>query len=512
MPRRFALVALLVLLPLVACSDDGDDAPSAASDSSSTTSTTVVEREPVFEPGECPMPIPDTVTIEVDCGVLVVPENRLDPESNDIRIAVAHLHSSNPDAAPDPVVELAGGPGFGSLQNVEGWSQSPLIEDRDIVLFDQRGVGYSEPNLDCPETNEAVWQIFTTNDPPEVEGQVMIDANLACRDRLLAEGVDLDGYTTVQNAADVEDLRVALGFDQVNLRGVSYGSSLAQMVVRNHPEGLRAVLLDSVVPPDVPFVGVARGESALRAFEALDEACQADDSCGPVYGDLVELFGEAAASLDAEPYRVMVPDPEGGEDREAFIDGGDFVAGLFNAMYDPTLLTAIPSAARDVADGGRAIIDALAPNGVAFLAGQHEAMTTSILCADTGRIQDPDALEPFVEENPELAQLVYFGATEQLCPEWGVEPQPAENNELLTAEEVDVPVLVMAGAFDPVTPPDGSRRVAEAMGLDLVLLPNAGHGAIATECGASIWKAFLADPSTPPDTSCVDEIPPLDFP
>lgn len=504
---------LIALLPFVACSDDGDDDEAAAETTTSTTTTTVPAREPVFEAAaECPMPIPDTVTIEVDCGYLVVPENRLDPESNDIRIAVAHLHSPNADAAPDPLIELAGGPGFGSLDNVEGWSRSPLLEERDIVLFDQRGLGYSEPNLDCPETNEAVWEIFTTNDPPADEGRVLLDADLVCRDRLLADGVDLNGYTTVQNAADVADLRVAMGFDEVNLRGVSYGSSLAQMVLRNHPEGLRAVLLDSVVPPDVPFVGVARGESALRAFRTLDDACQADDSCGPVHGDLIELFGRAAASLDAEPYRVMVPDPEGGEDREAFIDGGDFLAGLFNAMYDPTLLTAIPGAAADVADGGRSIIDALAPNGVAFLAGQHEAMTVSVLCADTARLQDPDAIEPYLEEHPELGQLVHFGATELICPEWGVEPQPAANNELLTDDEVDVPVLVMAGAFDPVTPPEGSRRVAESLGLDLVLLPNAGHGAIGVPCGASIWTAFLADPSTPPDTSCVDEVPPLDFP
>jgi pimeloyl-ACP methyl ester carboxylesterase len=503
-----SLVCVLAMAGLAACSDDGGE-----SESSDSTTADAVEPEPVtFEAAECPVPIPATVTVEIDCGFLVVPENRLDPDSNEIRLAVAHLHSPSPDAGPDPIIELAGGPGFPSLENIESWAGSSLLDARDIVLFDQRGLGHSEPNLDCPETNEAVWEIFATNDPPEVEGRVLLDATMACRDRLLDEGVDLDGYNTVQSAADVEDLRVALGFDEVNLRGVSYGSALAQMVLRNHPDGLRSVLLDSVVPPDVALDGVARGESALRAFEALNDACEADESCSPQYGNLLELFVRAAGSLDDDPYPVAVPDEVRGTDRDVVIDGGDFSAGLFNAMYDATLLTVIPGAALDVANGGRAIVDALAPNGIAFLAGQHEAMTMSVICADTGRIQEPDALEPFLAEHPEMAALVYFGATELVCPDWGVAEQPAENNELLTDEQVDVPVLVLAGAFDPITPPDGSRRVAEALGLELIVLPDAGHGGIGVSCGDEIWDQFLADPTAEIDTTCVDETPPLDFP
>jgi pimeloyl-ACP methyl ester carboxylesterase len=284
------------------------------------------------------------------------------------------------------------------------------------------------------------------------------------------------------------------------------------MVLRNHPDGLRSVLLDSLVPADEALDGVARGRSAQRAFEALDEACAADESCAATYGDLLDLFARAGASVDAEPHRVVIPDPDTGEDRVVFIDGGDLYAGLFNAMYDAELLTVIPGAALDVANGGRAIVDALAPNGIAFLTGQHEAMTLSVICADTGRIQDPDGVEPFLEEHPELAALVYFGATERICPDWGVEQLPAENNELLTDEQVDVPVLVLAGAFDPITPPEGSRRVAEALGLELILLPNAGHGGIGVDCGDELWDQFLADPTAEVDTTCVDETPPLDFP
>jgi pimeloyl-ACP methyl ester carboxylesterase len=509
--RRHLIPAAAVLALVVSGCADGDGGGEAGQLATTTTTTAASGGQAAFEDAPCPMEVPSTVTIEITCGYLTVPENRDDPESRDIRLAVARLHSPSPDPAPDPVVELSGGPGFPSLVEVEGWAESALLERGDVILFDQRGLGFSEPNLDCPETNEAVWQVFGTNDEPEAEGEVLLDSVEACRERLVAEGVDLEGYDTIQSAADVADLRVAMGFEEWNLRGVSYGSALAQMILRNHPEGIRAVLLDSVVPPDVPFDAVARGESARRAFDALDEACGADPACGPVYGEMDALFAEAAATLDANPREVVIPDPETGVDRVVHIDGGDLMAGLFNAMYDQSLIPVLPGAVRAIADGNGALIDALAPGGIAFLADQHEAMTASVVCADWGRLSDPRAFQPFVQEHPELAMLLYFGASELICDRWGVAQNPAATNQLLTDDEVDVPVLVLAGRFDPVTPPGGSRRVAEALGLELVLLPNAGHGGVGDECGRAIWLAFLDDPATPPDTSCVDATPPITF-
>jgi pimeloyl-ACP methyl ester carboxylesterase len=471
----------------------------------STGSSSAAEPPWSYVESACPMPIPDTVTIEVTCGFLTVPENRDDPTSDTIRLAVAYLHSPAPDARPDPVVELAGGPGFSSLDGVEGWSTSSILEHRDLILFDQRGLGFSEPNLDCPETNEAVWQVFATNDAPSADGEVMRASLDRCRSRLVAAGVDLDGYDTIQTAADVADLRLALGVDEWNLRGVSYGSAIAQAVLRYHPEGVRSVLLDSVVPADTAFSGVERGEGALRAIGALADACAASASCTESFGDLRTLIADAAAALDAAPYEVAIADHDTGADRTVSIDGGDFYAGVFDLMYDAELLPVIPVAAQAIAGGDNSLIDAYASEGVAFLADQHEAMTFSVDCADRQALMDTAAVEPFFTAHPEMEWLVQLGAHELICPAWGVESNPAPFNELLTATEVDVPVLVMAGAFDPVTPPDGSRRVAEALGLELVLLPNAGHGAVGLDCGRAIWFAFLDDPTAPPDTSCVAE-------
>lgn len=507
---------VLVAGALVAagCSSD-DDAGSAAPDPPAATDASAPEPiewpEPVFVEGECPMPITDEVEVTVTCGTVDVPENRLDPDSATITLAVARLHSRSADPAPDPVVQLEGGPGFPSLEDVEGYSRSAVLDDRDYILWDQRGTGFTSPNLDCTESNEAVWEVFGTTDEAEVEYAVLEDSLRACRARLDALEVDFDGYDTTQNAADLDDVRRALGIDEWNLRGISYGSALAIEAIRNHPEGIRSALLDSIVPPDAGFGAVGRGESALASFEELYAACADDEFCSSEYGDLQALFQEAAERLDAEPHRTEVTDPATGTVYPVAITGQDLWAGLFNAMYDETLIPALPSAARSISNGDTAIIDLLAEQGIPFAAGQHEAMTASITCADRSRLLDADRLEPFLDEHPELAALVYLLVPETGCDEWGVERQPDAFNELL-GPDTEVPTIVMAGRFDPITPVEGSQRVADALGKDLILFPNAGHGGVSSSaCARDLWLAFLDDPTVDPDTSCIAELGPPEF-
>lgn len=512
--------AAVAIAGLVAtgCSSDGSDGAGGsdgggAEQAADETTTTEAPSwpTPTFVEGECPMPT-DEVELEVTCGTVEVPEDRTDPDSRMISLAVARIHTANPDARPDPVVQLEGGPGFPSLEDVEGFSGSLILEDRDYILWDQRGTGFSDPNLDCTETNDAVWEVFGTTEPALDEYQLIEESLRACRERITADGTSLDGYDTTQNAADLADLRVALGIDEWNLRGISYGSALAIETMRNHPEGIRSVLLDSVVPPDAPFGAVGRGESALRAFQALYDACAADEACAATYGDLEALFTQAAERLDADPHETMVLDPKTGTEREVSITGRDLWAGLFNALYDESLIPALPAAAKAIAGGDNSVIDLIAEDGIPFAAGQHEGMTASVSCADRAALLDPDVVDPFVEEHPELEALVYLTVPETGCEEWDVAPADPGFNDLLTAEESDVPVIVMAGAFDPITPPAGSQRVAEALGKELLLFPDAGHGAVSSsECSRSIWLAFLDDPSVDPDTSCMAELGPPTF-
>lgn len=516
--RAFVAVALLGLVATGCSSSSGSDGAKAASTSTtaststSTTSKPIEWPKPTFEEGDCPMPLTDEVIVEVTCGTMDVPENRLDPKSRMITLAVATLHSKSAHPKADPVVRLEGGPGFSSLSNVGNLSSSAVLDDRDYVIWDQRGVGFSKPNLDCPETNEAIWEAFRTTDDAPTEGARLQDAMRTCRARLVKAGVDLDGYNTTQNAADLADLRVALGIDEWNLRGVSYGSALAIETVRNHPEGLRSVLLDSIVPPDAGLGGVARGESALKSFDQLYQACADDKACHEKYGDLHALFTKAAAMLDAEPYTTSVVDQQTGKEREVSLTGQDIWAGLFNAMYDNTLIPVLPGVAQAIVNGDNGVVDAVAESGIPLATDQYDAMTTSVDCADNQKLFDADEVAPFLKAHPEMAGLVYLGLPETGCPEWDVTSAPPPFNELLRKTDVKVPIIAMAGRFDPITPVAGSKRVADALGLDLLLFPDVGHGAVGSDdCARTIWIAFMDDPSSYPDTSCMDAIEPITF-
>lgn len=151
------------------------------------------------------------------------------PNGRTIELAVAVLHSHSANPAPDPVIFLAGGPGQSALLGIaELLAASWIRDDRDLIVFDQRGSGYSTPSLQCPETEYAAYGSWET-------AQEAIDAQIrqtmVCRDRLVAAGIDLAAYDAVASAKDVQ-LRRALGHEQWNLYGISYGTHLALEVMR----------------------------------------------------------------------------------------------------------------------------------------------------------------------------------------------------------------------------------------------------------------------------------------
>lgn len=175
----------------------------------------------VYERADCPF----DSDADVECGYLTVPENRTKADSPLIQLAVAILYA--PDGSTElPIVFLEGGPGGSSLAefSAEEWD-FPFTRNRDLIFIDQRGTGYSIPTLDCPELSDETYDLSQEN--PEMD----------CRERLVAEGVDLTAYNTTENAADIAALRSALDIEAWDLLGVSYGTRLALDVMRFHPEG-----------------------------------------------------------------------------------------------------------------------------------------------------------------------------------------------------------------------------------------------------------------------------------
>lgn len=490
--------AVVVVAALLAACSSGKSASTPTTTTS--TATTSPRYTPVFAKGPCNDEVPQDARIE--CGTLTVPEDRSKPDGRKVVLPVAIVHTADPDPAPDPVVYFSGGPGYPGLTDAEGFLRKGQTGNRDVILFDQRGTGRADPSLDCPEVHEATATILGAADSFANEGRILSDALLACRDRIRGTGVDLDQYNTVSVADDAADLRTAMGIKEWNLFGVSYGTTVALEMLRQHPEGVRSAVIDSVLPMDVGAAGPEVAASFERVKRVFFDGCAKDAACHGAYPNLEADTNEVIAKLDASPYHGTIENPTLHRQTPITITGADATAGLFNAFYDTDLIPQLPNVIEQLKSGtANAIIDQLATQGIDFVNGAAEAQTAAVDCHDRGAfVHDGDTAQ-VLRDHPDDSTLLLF--SEVSCAEFGVAPAPAGFNDPVHS---DLPTLVLGDEYDPVTPPDQSKHAAETLTHStFVEFPGLGHGAVFStpECPEIIFRAFLADPTAKVDTSCV---------
>jgi pimeloyl-ACP methyl ester carboxylesterase len=457
------------------------------------------ERAPRLQSHECGLLLPGGA--EATCHTLVVPEDRDRPRGDTIELEVMVLKSVAANPEPDPMVYLAGGPGGPAIEGFESFIGSPLLETRDLILLDQRGTGRSQPSLDCPEREEAALATLMRTDSHEDELELLRDATVACRKRLVSEGIDLDAYNTVENAADVADLRQAMDIDEWNLYGVSYGTRLALETMRSHPEGIRSVVLDSVYPTDVGGIETYT-DGAVDAIGRLVAACNADADCAVLQPDLHLILQSVVDRYNAAPVEVNLLTGE-----TLLITGDDIYAGLFDAMYDTEIIPTLPTVIEALAGGDIGIVQVLAEQSVPALSGPAKGMFLSVECADAAKFADPEGdAEAAAAAGPQ-GGIARFAA-QAYCDLWDVDVLPDSFSRPVRSK---IPTLVLAGGLDPITPATDSQRAAKAL-KHAQYFEFAGFGHAVTrglECPRAIRQAFLNDPNAPladePVAACANE-------
>jgi pimeloyl-ACP methyl ester carboxylesterase len=435
---------------------------------------------------------------------LVVAADRGDADGGTIELPVVVVRATGRNPAPDAIVIPAGGPGYPGAGDL-GWARSGLNRQHDIVLYDQRGTGGSVPSLECPEVDAAFVDALQDDRSYREERGALARARADCLDRLQANGVDLTDFHSEASAADLDDLRQALGYEQWNLLGISYGGRLALATMRSHPDGVRAAILDSVY--DVTYGGLASERDRIeRAFRRLASGCTADPACSGAHGDLNAKYERVRRLYNAEPIVVDVDLGDGKGPQQFVITGDDMIAGLFNALYDAALIPLLPTIMGDLLAGETSIVPALVQRGVPFATGAADAMAHAVDCADNAQLDTTDA-DAMVYEDPGRLGLVV--ALAGVCPaSWPA--TPGAFNAPVTS---DIPSLVLAGSYDPITPPAGTEAVARHLTNSTFLLVDpVGHGVTGyNACIDAIELAFLDDPSATLDTRCATEIAPPAF-
>lgn len=468
-----------------------------------------------WAPADCPVEVPATDAARVQCGTLTVPERRTggDP-ARTLRLPVAIISSRSATKAADPLVfPTGGGPGNSSLGALgyflfyAGWAG-----ERDIILVEQRGDALAEPSLNCPELDTGHSIINGRMVAGDEAHRLWLQQLGECHARLVSAGVDLAAYTSAESAADLADLRVALGYDEWNLYGLSYGSRLALTTMRDHPEGLRAVILDGVLPPQVNR-HEERPAGFVLAVKTLIATCAADAECGARYPGLERSLQDMLDRAKQEPITVTVKHPLDRYPVQMTISDSDLAGGLFDALYDADVVRALPFVIDQLAHGNTEVATPLAQQNLDNRDRGTEGLYRSVECAEEVPFNDEARRRAAFDADP-LAQ--HLDRDEPLvagCDIWDVPAMPAIENQAVTSE---IPTLITSGGFDPVTPPNWGALAAQGLSRHYRYdFPRMAHGPVwqtwVDDCPASIAAQFLRDPSTEPDSSCIVATPPIDF-
>jgi pimeloyl-ACP methyl ester carboxylesterase len=476
---------------------------------------------PSFVVSDCRFTLPQSA--KVTCGVVSVPANRDVYPGSTIRLAVAIFHSTSRSPAQDPLLYLHSNPGgSSSTASALQWAAInfdnfvlPILEKRDLIVFDLRGSGLSLPNLDCPEAI-SVYRRDQRGALTAVQRRAAYTQALdACRDRLASYGIDPAHYTTRANAADAQDVIRALGVEQVNLYGVAYGARLAQSILRDYPELVRSVVFDSPIPIEVNY----HNEAAARydqALNALFDSCSASPACSTTYPDLEIVFENLTSALDESPLALILEGEPGSPDFEKLVDGSVFSSALISAMNASFYTSSLPNLIYEFSQGelekSQAFIQAalsLPPVGALDLsAGMRFAVDCheQIYATTPVELMESQAAYPLTQTLGEQAILGDGETLFALCDLWGAAPfDPADRQPVTTG----APALILAGQVDPITPASFAQRMSESLdGSYFVEVPGAGHAPSLDwrlTCPFSLALDFLDQPDKPPDSACLDQ-------
>jgi pimeloyl-ACP methyl ester carboxylesterase len=438
-------------------------------------------------------------SISARCGTLRVPENYADPGGKHIDLFVAVIPALSQKPSSTPFTAIAGGPGAASTEFYTAYAGafSRIQRSHDIVLIDQRGTGRSGA-LDCPLPEEL--------DP----GEWSLDlVRRSARECLASLDADVRQYTTSVAVRDLDRMRAALGYAQLNIYGSSYGTRVAQHYMRRYPERTRTVILDGVVPA-AEVLGPSIALDAQRALDQILARCANDADCAGRFPDLAEQLWSLRDRLQSDAIDLSMQDPVSGEMDDTRFTELDLIVALRLMSYHPDSVALMPL-----------LIDAAARGNVAPLAAQSRmaqqdlsdalsvGMHNAVVCTEDAPFYDELELD-----RAALADT-YIGTQQvdtlaAICEIWSAGVIDVDLKEPVTG---DIPVLVLSGSADPVTPPSNGQRVADALQNAVhVIGEGQGHGLAAVGCMPQLMAEFVDNGSLDGlDMSCMEKQGPTPF-
>ncbi|MEO6138094.1 MAG: alpha/beta fold hydrolase [Luteimonas sp.] len=443
--------------------------------------------------GPCNVP---GLSPEARCGVVAVAENRQMPNGRiiHIRFAVVPARGQVKDS---PLVVLPGGPGLGGVASGAGIERlfGPMLNDRDLLLIDQRGTGASNP-LACPQPDHGDSALSRLGGTPPEEVK-------ACR-ALLEKTADLGLYNTRQAVLDMDVVRQALGYQKLDMFGMSYGTRLALDYIRLFAAHVGETVIRSAAPVQM-HLPVWTPRDAQVSYQRFVQACEAQPDCAAEHPRLMEQLQSIVNRLDQGPIPITIIDPRDGKTLKTSMDRSGFGSVLFFSLYIPEFYARLPPLIEQAASGNLSpMVQAVAPALIGTVDQVAWGMRWSVVCNEDLVETDPSSID-------EAAKNTFMGAETvrselQACALW---PHRAVPRDYFKPLATNKPVFVISGEMDPVAGRVWGAEVVRTLPNSLhVEVPGASHLPPLPGCTGSLMAEFISgSPLTSLDTSCVAKTP-----
>lgn len=456
---------------------------------------------PALQLEACRLQHPDRLqSVGARCGSLEVPENPDAPAGRKIRLKIAVVPALNQSGPRDPLFVIAGGPGQGSADYYVSLAGAftQIQRSRDIVLVDQRGTGGSNP-LDCtfPEDDEVA-----DMSPDEVRAMTR-----KCLEALKGNPAY---YTTSIAVRDLERVRIALGYEQVNLYGVSYGTRVAQHYLRRYPDRVRTLVLDGVVPPQ-QILGTDTAMQAQRSLDLIFERCHNDPACHAAFPDPAADFARLRETLGRAPAQVSFADPTTAAPIHAPVRLIDLQMTVRLLSYNASNAALLPLILHEGAERNNLAPIAAQARMIETQLGEvlSVGMHNAVVCTEDAPFFDAAAPDRHAFDKSYLGTL-QLEMLEQICSVWPRGTMDADFHAPLNSQ---TPALVLTGSADPVTPPAYAEQALKGLhGAVQLLMDGQGHGQLGSGCVPQLMARFIEKGSARElDLSCAKKVLPAPF-
>ncbi|MGE0213281.1 MAG: alpha/beta hydrolase [Parvibaculaceae bacterium] len=459
-----------------------------------------------YAEAECPVVMRSSR--DIACGTLTVPE-RWDRETGKaFRLPIVTFHADR-GIEKDPVLVFLGGPGeSGPATSEQAYVDLRALllkffSDRRVIILETRGAGGSEPHFGCPELEDpllwagAAEAISALDKARELVWRKIEE----CAASLVENGLSPDVINRHQVSGDAKALVDTLGLKSVVLFGVSYGTAFALTTLGDHPDIASAMILDSVVPPEVSATR-RMVEAMQAAFSRIFDMCDTDQRCKNVYPRFREDFTALVEKLDTNPKIVeLVPT---GHDHKVFvrIDGVTLVHILKRVLSFNGVAFKLPGLVKSLGDDSDEVYKSIVDLWIATEEFDATPVLLSGHCFDYSDDDPGKFLSSMEDVLPLLRSYIRFDAEHNVCARWPAGRAPASARRPVVSS---VPTLILQGGIDPLTSQRAAERVAKSLSRShLFIFPRAGHSLVVQErCAPELARQFLADPLQRPDPACL---------